>query len=74
VDRQPVLGSPSGLFGNGGRGALGLGDGAGTLCFGSLLVSLAERVHANVFLSTLAYYLGWHMRWLLAPMLYDDDD
>ena len=32
---------------------------------------LAERVRAHVFLSMVAYYLEWHMRQLLAPMLYD---
>jgi hypothetical protein len=35
---------------------------------------LAERVRAHVFLCMLAYYLEWHMRQLLAPMLYDDTD
>ena len=33
---------------------------------------VAERVRAHVFLCMLAYYLEWHMRQLLAPMLYDD--
>jgi hypothetical protein len=33
---------------------------------------LAERVRAHVFLCMLAYYLEWHMRQALAPMLYDD--
>jgi len=35
---------------------------------------LAERVRAHVFLCMLAYYLEWHMRQHLAPMLYDDTD
>ena len=35
---------------------------------------LAERVRAHVFLCMLAYYLEWHMRQMLAPMLYDDTD
>ena len=32
------------------------------------------RVRAHVFLCMLAYYVEWHMRTKLAPMLYDDDD
>jgi len=35
---------------------------------------LAERVRAHVFLCMLAYYLEWHLRQRLAPMLYDDTD
>ena len=35
---------------------------------------LADRVRAHVFLQMLAYYLEWHMRQRLAPMLYDDTD
>jgi hypothetical protein len=35
---------------------------------------LADRVRAHVFLCMLAYYLEWHMRQLLAPILYDDTD
>jgi transposase len=35
---------------------------------------LAERVRAHVFLCMLAYYLEWHMRQRLAPMLFDDTD
>jgi hypothetical protein len=35
---------------------------------------LAERVRAHVFLCLLAYYLEWHMRQALAPMLYDETD
>src|SRR5712691_5696045 len=31
----------------------------------------AERVRVHVFLCMLAYYLEWHMRQRLAPMLYD---
>jgi hypothetical protein len=35
---------------------------------------LADRVRAYVFLCMLAYYLEWHMRQRLAPMLFDDTD
>jgi len=35
---------------------------------------LAERVRAHVFLCRLAYYVAWHMRQALAPLLFDDDD
>ena len=35
---------------------------------------LEDRVRAHVFLCMLAYYLEWHMRQRLAPMLYDDTD
>ncbi len=35
---------------------------------------LADRVRAHVFLCMLAYYLEWHMRTCLAPMLFDDAD
>jgi hypothetical protein len=35
---------------------------------------LAERVRAHVFLCMLAYYVEWHMRLALAPLLFDDDD
>jgi len=35
---------------------------------------LADRVRAHVFLCMLAYYVEWHMRARLAPMLYEDDD
>ena len=34
----------------------------------------ADRVRAHVFLCMLAYYLEWHMRQRLAPMLFDDTD
>ena len=33
---------------------------------------LAERVKAHVFLCMLAYYVEWHMRKALAPILFDD--
>jgi transposase len=33
---------------------------------------LADRVRAHGFLCMLAYYLEWHMRQCLAPMLFDD--
>lgn len=35
---------------------------------------LEQRVRAHVFLCMLAYYVEWHMRQALAPMLFDDDD
>ena len=35
---------------------------------------LAARVRAHVFLCMLAYYVEWHMRQALAPLLFDDDD
>jgi Transposase DDE domain len=35
---------------------------------------LTERVRAHVFLCMLAYYVEWHMRQVLAPLLFDDDD
>ena len=34
----------------------------------------APRVRAHVLLCMLAYYLEWHMRKPLAPMLFDDHD
>src|SRR5205807_6785103 len=34
----------------------------------------AERVKAHVFLCMLAYYVEWHMRRALKPLLFDDDD
>ena len=33
-----------------------------------------DRVRAHVFLCMLAYYVEWHMRRSLAPMLFDDAD
>ena len=35
---------------------------------------LEGRVRAHVFLCMLAYYVEWHMRRSLAPLLFDDDD
>ncbi len=35
---------------------------------------VADRVRAHVCLCMLAYYLEWHMRQRLAPMLFDDTD
>jgi hypothetical protein len=35
---------------------------------------LPERVRAHIFLCMLAYYLEWHLRRRLAPLLFDDDD
>jgi hypothetical protein len=34
----------------------------------------AERVRAHVFLCLLAYYVEWHMRQALKPLLFDDED
>ncbi|MBI5853867.1 MAG: IS1634 family transposase [Nitrospirae bacterium] len=34
----------------------------------------AARVRAHVLLCMLSYYLEWHMRRALAPILFDDDD
>jgi len=34
----------------------------------------ADRVRAHVFLCLLAYYVEWHMRRKLAPVLFDDHD
>jgi hypothetical protein len=35
---------------------------------------LEDRVRAHVLLCMLAYYLEWHMRQCLAPMVFDDAD
>ncbi|MDP2958667.1 MAG: IS1634 family transposase, partial [Longimicrobiales bacterium] len=35
---------------------------------------LSERVEAHVFVCMLAYYVVWHMRQALAPLLFQDDD
>jgi transposase len=35
---------------------------------------LSERVRAHILLCMLAYYVEWHMRQKLAPMLFDDHD
>jgi hypothetical protein len=35
---------------------------------------LADRVRAHIFLCMLAYYVEWHMRERLAPLLFQDDD
>ena len=34
----------------------------------------AERVRAHVFLCMLAYYVEWHLRHKLAPLLFDDHE
>ncbi|MEQ8756064.1 MAG: IS1634 family transposase, partial [Coleofasciculus sp. G1-WW12-02] len=34
----------------------------------------SDRVKAHVFLCMLAYYVEWHMRRCLAPLLFDEDD
>lgn len=35
---------------------------------------LEGRVKAHVFLCMLAYYVEWHIRKALAPILFDDED
>jgi transposase len=35
---------------------------------------LPDRVRAHILLCMLAYYVEWHMRRSLAPILFDDDD
>jgi transposase len=35
---------------------------------------LPDRVRAHILLCMLAYYVEWHMRQRLAPILFDDDD
>ena len=35
---------------------------------------LEDRVRAHVFLCMLAYYVEWHLRQQLAPILFDDED
>lgn len=35
---------------------------------------LSNRIRAHVFLCMLAYYVEWHMRQKLQPMLFEDDD
>lgn len=35
---------------------------------------LEERVKAHVFLCMLAYYVEWHMKQALAPILFQDED
>jgi hypothetical protein len=34
----------------------------------------SPRVKAHIFLCMLAYYVEWHMREKLAPLLFDEDD
>ncbi len=41
---------------------------------GPIYHHLASRVRTHVFLCMLAYYVEWHMRKALAPLLFDDDD
>jgi len=33
-----------------------------------------DRVKAHIFLCTLAYYVEWHMREALTPLLFDDEE
>ena len=39
-----------------------------------IYLSREPRVRAHVFLCMLAYYVEWHLRQALAPMLFEDDD
>ena len=39
-----------------------------------VFVHTENHVRGHVFLCMLAYYLEWHMRRLLSPLLYQDDD
>ncbi len=39
-----------------------------------IYVYSADHVRAHVFLCMLAYYLEWHLRKRLAPLLFEDDD
>jgi transposase len=34
---------------------------------------LADRVKAHIFLCMLAYYVEWHLRLALAPLIFDED-
>ena len=40
----------------------------------SIFHHLADRVKAHIFLCMLAYYVIWHMRQALAPILFDDEE
>ncbi len=40
----------------------------------AILRRLPDRVRAHILLCMLAYYVEWHMRQRLAPLLFDDDD
>ena len=40
----------------------------------TIFFGMAKPVRAHVLLCMLAYYLQWHMRRCLAPMLFDDPD
>ena len=40
----------------------------------SIFVYTEKRIRAHVFLCMLSWYLEWHMRARLAPMLFEDDD
>ena len=44
------------------------------LCVRPMHHWLEGRVRAHVFLCMLAYYIEWHMRQALAPVLFDDAD
>ena len=46
----------------------------GRLRIRPIFVYAEARVRAHVFLCMLAYYVEWHMRKRLAPILFDEDD
>ena len=35
---------------------------------------IEDHVRSHIFICTLAYYVEWHMRRVLAPLLFDDED
>ena len=35
---------------------------------------IEDHVRSHIFICTLAYYVEWHMRKALAPLLFDDED
>jgi hypothetical protein len=39
-----------------------------------IIHQVADRVRAHVFICMLAYQVEWHMRRLLAPILFDDEN
>ena len=41
---------------------------------GSIYHYKGERVKAHIFLCMLAYYVEWHLRELLAPLLFEDEE
>lgn len=39
-----------------------------------IFLRVSDHVRAHIFLCLLAYYVEWHMRRVLAPLLYDDEE